>query len=129
MLEVTLHPYKNGICEKDISYKKGDIGSDDFLSLLGLEGHVDVAISIYDDGDIEISDISGRVGGDDEIAITDGYIEDNDIKLVASLSKKDIFDNEYQEDINKAFTALKKLKNMLKETVERVERKEVIIYG
>ena len=129
MLEVTLHPYKNGICEKDISYKKGDIGSDDFLSLLGLEGHVDVAISIYDDGDIEISDISGRVGGDDEIAITYGYIEDNDIKLVASLSKKDIFDNEYQEDINKAFTALKKLKNMLKETVERVERKEVIIYG
>lgn len=129
MLEVTLHPYKNGICEKDISYKKGDIGSDDFLSLLGLEGHVDVAISIYDDGDIEISDISGRVGGDDEISITDGYIEDNDIKLVASLSKKDIFDNEYQEDINKAFTALKKLKNMLKETVERVERKEVIIYG
>ena len=67
MLEVTLHPYKNGICEKDISYKKGDIGSDDFLSLLGLEGHIDVAISIYDDGDIEISDISGRVGGDDEI--------------------------------------------------------------
>ena len=101
MLEVTLHLYKNGICEKDISYKKGDIGSDDFLSLLGLEGHVDIAISIYDDGDIEISDISGRVGGDDEIAITDGYIEDNDIKLVASLSKKDIFDNEYQEDITK----------------------------
>lgn len=128
MLEVTLHLYKNGICEKDVSNKKGDIGSDDFLSLLGLEGHVDIAISIYDDGDIEISDISGRVGGDDEIVITDGYIEDNDIKLVASLSKKDIFDNEYQEDINKAFTALKKLKNMLKETVERVERKEVI-YG
>lgn len=125
MLEVTLHIYKNGICEKNISYKKGDIGSDDFLHLLGLEGHIDAAISIYDDGDIEISDISGRVGGDDEIAITDGYIEDNDIKLVASLSKKDIFDNEYQEDINKAFIALKKLKNMLKETVERKE----FIYG
>lgn len=125
MLEVTLHLYKNGICEKDISYKKGDIGSDDFLSLLGLEGHVDVAISIYDDGDIEISDISGRVGEDDEIVITDGYIEDNDIKLVASLSKKDIFNEEYQEDINKAFSALKELKNMLKETVERKE----FIYG
>ena len=125
MLEVTLHPYKNGIYEKDISYKKGDIGSDDFLSLLGLEGHVDIAISIYDDGDIEISDISGRIGGDDEIIITDGYIEDNDIKLVVSLSKKDIFDEEYQEDINKAFSALKKLENMLKETVERKE----FIYG
>ncbi len=125
MLEVTLHPYKNGICEKDISYKKGDIGSDDFLSLLGLEGHIDVAISIYDDGDIEISDISGRVGGDDEIVITDGYIEDNDIKLVVSLSKKDIFDEEYQEDINKSFLSLKELKNMLKETVERKE----FIYG
>lgn len=125
MLEVTLHPYKNGICEKYISYKKGDIGSDDFLSLLGLEGHVDVAISIYDDGDIEISDISGRVGEDGEIVITDGYIEDNDIKLVASLSKKDIFNEEYQEDINKAFSALKELKNMLKETVERKE----FIYG
>lgn len=125
MLEVTLHIYKNGICEKNISYKKGDIGSDDFLSLLGLEGHVDVAISIYDDGDIEISDISGRVGEDDEIVITDGYIEDNDIKLVASLSKKDIFNEEYQEDINKAFSALKELKNMLKETVERKE----FIYG
>ena len=125
MLEVTLHPYKNGICEKDISYKTGDIGSDDFLSLLGLEGHVDIAISIYDDGDIEISDISGRVGEDDEIVITDGYIEDNDIKLVASLSKKDIFNEEYQEDINKAFSALKELKNMLKETVERKE----FIYG
>lgn len=125
MLEVTLHPYKNGICEKNISYKKGDIGSDDFLSLLGLEGHVDIAISIYDDGDVEISDISGRVGEDDEIVITDGYIEDNDIKLVASLSKKDIFNEEYQEDINKAFSALKELKNMLKETVERKE----FIYG